>query len=187
MTNKFHQLLNLAKHNKQTFGREIKCETYRVEGKILAITNMHDDFHDIRLALFVGENLTIQNLAISMERIPYMICENSTKTYDEVKGLYIFQKGILKEIRNKIKREEGCTHIFEMMESTLRALFAEVSSNMGERYRERLELDEARQLGIQNPLLKNTCIAFDEKGKDEQILDKAITKLGKKEKTPIIK
>src|SRR3972149_8844614 len=38
----------LAKHHKQVFGRIVSCEMYILEaGRKLALSRMHDDFHDM--------------------------------------------------------------------------------------------------------------------------------------------
>lgn len=173
----FKELREMALHNRQAFGREVNCETYRVGGKVLAITRMHDDFHDMRLAILVNENFSIEDIAVEMERIPYMLCLDVPPRYDALKGLNIFQKGVLKEARTRIDRNEGCTHIMEMLENTFRSLFVSISSYRGKELTKKLEREESRQLGVQNPNLRNTCWSFNENTADQKALDEALKKL----------
>lgn len=183
----FDDLMALAKYKKQTFGREVRCATYRIDDKVLAVTHMHDDFHDMRLAMLVDEKMEIHEVACEMERIPYGSCLEVPPRYETLKGMSIFQKGVLKEIRARIPREQGCVHVFEMLESTLRSLFAAISSHRGEYVRLNLDRDESQQLAIANPILRNTCWSFNDDGKNEETLGRALKKLAGEKVGPIIR
>lgn len=173
----FKELREAALHHQQAFGRDVNCETYRLNGKVLAITRMHDDFHDMRLAILVNESFSIEDIAAEMERIPYMSCLDVPPRYEALVGLNIFQKGVLKEARARIARNEGCTHIMEMIESTFRALFVSISSYRGKELARKLEREDSRQLGIQNPNLRNTCWSFNDKTENKEALGAALKKL----------
>jgi hypothetical protein len=72
----YEEIRGLAKHRKQAFGRIVKCEMYRLEdGRSLALTRMHDDFHDMNLAILLDDGYRIEEIAGTMDRIPYPRCE----------------------------------------------------------------------------------------------------------------
>ena len=48
----------------EVFGRIVKCEMYKLdEGKILALTRMHDDYHDLNLALLLDDAYRIVEIS----------------------------------------------------------------------------------------------------------------------------
>jgi hypothetical protein len=170
----FEGLRALARHHRQSFGRHISCEVYRTDEGILAITRMHDDFHDMELALLVDfEQLTILAAHARMERIPFGTCFEAIPALTSLEGLCIFQPGVLKEARARMPREAGCTHLGEMFESTLRALFAHIASHGRVRLRDHLSLEERRQLNIAHKTLRGTCRTFRASDEDPQILEQA--------------
>ncbi len=182
--NDFERLTTLAKHRKQNFGRSVTTEIYRPGKDILAVSKMHDDYHDIHIIILVdGEKFTIKDIAARMERIPYPVCELSNNGVKRLIGLNIFKRGILKDVKEKYPRAEGCTHIFEMLESSFRALFGAISSFIGEQIigDVHLELEESRQVGIANPTLRNTCMAFSEKDEKPELLELTIKKINFKQ------
>ena len=184
MGKSFKELRELALHQRQVYGRDVYCETYRAGGKVLAITRMHDDFHDMRLAILLDEGYTIKEVAVEMERIPYMTCLDVPPRYEALIGLNVFQKGVLKEARTRIARNEGCTHIMEMLESTFRSLFVSLNSERGRERAKTLEREESRQVNLQNPILQNSCWSFNTGTKNEDVLQKALKKLETKKGVP---
>lgn len=184
----FDSLIDLAKHHKQTFGRHVSAEIYRpIENQILAVVRMHDDYHDMRLAMLInGESLTIEGIDARMDRIPYPICEQAIASLQSIKGVYIFKRGILKEIKTLIPRAFGCTHLGELIEAGLRSLFAEIEPSMLDKYKEQiasLTLEEKRHLFMRYETLKNTCVAFNTDTQDPKTVgcvEKVIEDLFKK-------
>ena len=174
----FEELLALAQHEKQSFGRSIDTQLYRTERGILAICRMHDYYHDLELCLLIDEKeLIIKEIEGRMVRIPYPTCQLATETLGRAKGIALMQKGILRKIKKAIGKEVGCTHFFEMIESTLRALFAEVFDDRWKEYSKRLTQEERHQMGIRHPLLRNTCITFNEKFEDQKIFERGYEKI----------
>jgi hypothetical protein len=134
MASTYHELVEFAKHQKQSYGRTVKCEIYMPDEGVLVITSMHDDFHDIKLSILTNkDDLTIIKIAGFMERIPYPMCTKSLEPLQLLVGLPVLQKGIIKEVRHRIPRDAGCVHISEMLESSFRSLFAGVSTYVGEK------------------------------------------------------
>ena len=170
----FDRLIGLARHHKQTFGRQVNAEIYRpTENQILAVVRMHDDYHDMRLAMLIGaKSLTIEGIGARMDRIPYPICEQAITSLEPIEGLYIFKRGILKEIKTLIPRAYGCTHLGELIEAGLRSLFAEIEPSMLQEYKEQissLSLEERRHLFMRHETLQNTCVAFNTDNQDPKI------------------
>ncbi|RMG60482.1 MAG: DUF2889 domain-containing protein [Deltaproteobacteria bacterium] len=176
----FQELTSLAKHRKQTFGRIVKCEMYRVDGGFLAITRMHDDFHDIALALLLDESYEVKDAAVSMERIPFPQCEEKPpETVKRLVGLRVYERGVLKKVRQLIPRVEGCTHLFEMIESTFRAVFSGSYNVIGASFEGALDLtlEEERQLWMSTPILADTCYSFSRDQVNEEVLRQAREKV----------
>jgi len=179
----YKEVLNLVKHQQQLISRSVTVDIYLVDKKVIVIAKMHDDYHDMRLATIFKKGIfKIVDIAVEMERTPYPICFDSTEIYKDLIGISAFEKGVLKKIRTIIKRKMGCTHITEMLESTLRALFASLESIDGSIFKKGVNKEEHRQLVMHLPGMKNTCLAFNEDYYDENLLKSAREKLSKVKK-----
>jgi hypothetical protein len=66
-----------------------------------------------------------------------------------------------------------------MIESTFRAIFVGSYSIHGQKWEGvlALEMEENRQLGLQSPVLADTCYAFNRESVDEEILGRARKKV----------
>src|SRR5689334_9580656 len=118
----FEQLRDLSRHQRQAFGRQIHCEVYRTERGPLAITRLHDDVHDMQMAVLIDpETRTIHSARGRMERFPFGTCPFALESLHRLDGMPIHERGTLKEVHRRIPREEGCTHLAEMLEATLRS------------------------------------------------------------------
>jgi len=178
----YEAIKSLAKHHKQAFGRIVKCEMYKLEGeKILALTRMHDDYHDMNLALLLDDSYRIEKIAGKMDRIPYPCCEEKPLAMlSELVGIAVLERGGLKKVKERIPREAGCSHVYEMIESTFRAIFVGSYSIIDQNWNGVLSLDleEHRQLGVRSPILADTCYAFHRESADEEIVRSALRKVG---------
>jgi len=177
----FGELKGLAKHHKQVFGRIVNCEMYKVDtGKILALTRMHDDYHDMNLAVLLDEAYRIEEIAGQMDRIPYPCCEKRPlELLSSLAGIGVLERGGLKKVKERIPRNMGCTHVYEMIESTFRAIFVGSYNIVGRKWEGVLDLDmeENRQLGIRSPILSDTCYAFHRDSADGEVLNSALRKV----------
>ncbi|MBI5418513.1 MAG: DUF2889 domain-containing protein [Deltaproteobacteria bacterium] len=177
----YEAIKGLAKHHKQVFGRIVKCEMYKLEeGKMLAISRMHDDYHDMNLAILLDDKYRIEEIGGKMDRIPYPCCEKKPlEMLGALKGIGVLERGGLKKVKDVIPRNMGCTHVYEMIESTFRAIFVGSYSIYGQKWEGvlALELEENRQLGLQSPVLANTCYAFNLESVDEEVLARARRKV----------
>ena len=171
----------LAKHHKQVFGRIVKCEMYQLEeGKILALTRMHDDYHDMNLAILLDDAYRIEEIAGKMDRIPYPCCEEKPlEMLAELKGISVLARGGLKKVKERVPRNAGCSHVYEMIESTFRAIFVGSYSIVDRNWNGVLSLDleEHRQLGLASQILADTCYAFNRASADEEILQRSRRKV----------
>jgi len=177
----FEAIKGLAKHHKQVFGRIVNCEMYRLEdGRMLALARMHDDYHDISLAILLSESYRVEEIAGKMDRIPYPCCETKPlEMLSALKGIGVLERGGLKKVKERIPRNMSCTHAYEMIESTFRAIFVGSYSILGQKWDGVLDLDmeERRQLGLQSPTLADTCYTFNLQSVDPAALERARVKV----------
>ena len=177
----YDAITGLAKHHKQVFGRIVNCEMYKLEdGKLLALSRMHDDFHDMNLAILLDDEYRISEIGGKMDRIPHPCCEKKPlEMLSSLKGIGVLERGSLKEVKARIPRNLGCTHVYEMIESTFRAVFVGSYRIHGLKWEGVLALDpeENRQLGLQSPVLADTCYAFHRDSVVQEVLDRARKKV----------
>lgn len=173
----YERIKDLAKHHKQVFGRIVKCEMYQLEGgKILALTRMHDDYHDMNLAILLDDAYRIEEIAGKMDRIPYPCCEKKPlEMLAELRGIGVLARGGLRKVKERIPRNLGCTHVYEMIESTFRAIFVGSYGIIDQKWEGvlSLEMEEHRQMGVKSPILADTCYAFNAASADEDVLKRA--------------
>jgi hypothetical protein len=177
----FETIRELAKHHKQSFGRILKCEMYKLEGgRLLTITRLHDDFHDMNLAILLSDDYRIEEIGGKMDRIPQPCCETKPlEMLSSLKGISVLERGGLRKVKERIPRNMSCTHIYEMLESTFRSIFVGSYSILGQKWDGvlTLEMEENRQLGIQSPVLADTCYAFNLESADLVVLERARKKV----------
>src|SRR4030042_6504699 len=103
----YEAIQSLAKPHKQAFGRIVKCEMYKLEGeKILAPTRMHDDYHDMNLALLLDDSYRIEKIAGKMDRIPYPCFEEKPLAMlSELVGIAVLVGGGLDKGEERSPRE----------------------------------------------------------------------------------
>jgi hypothetical protein len=171
----------LANHKRQSFGRIAKCEVYELEkGRFLTITRLHDDFHDMDFSMLLSSCFVIEEIAGKMDRIPYPCC--ATKPMEmlaELKGLCITERGVLKQVKERIPRKMGCTHISEMLELTFRSVFGGVHRVI-EKELDGLydfDLEEDRQYLMQFSGLADTCYGLNRESADAVVLERAKKKI----------
>lgn len=177
----YEALRNLAKHHKQVFGRIVNCEMYKLEeGKILTLAKMHDDYHDIHLAILLSDTYRVEEIAGKMDRIPYPCCEEKPlEMLGKLVGIEVLARGGLKKVKERIPRNLGCTHVYEMIESTFRAIYVGSYSIVDRKWEGVLTLDmeENRQLALHSPNLTDTCYAFNRASASEEVLQRARKKV----------
>lgn len=177
----YEEIKSLTKHHTQVFGRIVKCEMYKLEeGKILALSQMHDDYHDIQLAILLSDSYRIEEIAGKMDRIPYPCCEEKPlEMLAKLRGIDVLVRGGLKKVKERVPRNIGCTHVYEMIESTFRAIFVGSYSIVDRKWEGVLSLDmeENRQLALHSHNLTDTCYAFNRASADEEVRKRARKKV----------
>lgn len=170
----YKEIRNLAKHHRQAFGRTVKNEIYKFkDGRVLAITRLHDDHHDMSITILLSDSFCIEEIAGRMDRIPYPCCEEKPlEVLSRLKGIAVMKRGGMKLVRERIPRDLGCTHIYEMIESAFRAIFVGSHSVLYGDLEELLDLcpEEHRQLGLHDPVLAGSCYAFNLDAADPEVL-----------------
>jgi len=151
---------------REGFRRDLKCSVYPDEKGAVAVSRLTDTYHDLTLAMEIdGTDFTISEIGVKMDKVPYPICMETAREIENLKGLPIFHPMVNREVRRRIKRYNGCTHLFELVEFTLQTLFSggpAAGLNGGQVAESDRELppEEHRLLQASNPRLRNTCRAF---------------------------
>ncbi len=129
--------------------RNIPCAAYQredglwdIEGKVLDTHNF--DFttawgrevptgtpmHEISLRWTIGADLTIREVAASMDAVPYPpVCPNALPPFQQLVGLTV-GRGFLKEVRARIARSDGCTHLFTVIEDMANMAMRSVAAHV---------------------------------------------------------
>jgi hypothetical protein len=160
------ELKKLALFQRQTFNRIVTTEVYTTEEGALSICKLHDNYHDMELAVLVDiETYVIKDVAVHMNRHPFESCVESYLSYKRLIGLKVMGGGVLHKIHELIPRVDGCTHLYTALEASLRALF------IGSGYEElrdktviRTRIENQEYLK-QLPLTRDTCVSFRVDGK----------------------
>lgn len=163
----YTQLLDLVRHHKQSFQRQVTTAVYHLDNRVLVVATLSDTFHDMRMAILVNSNTQeIADIRAVMLRYPFTVCPEAPEAYRRLIGLKIYEPGTMNKIHEIIPRRDGCTHLYHVLESCLRALFitgrgGKPSDSVYEtRNLDNVTLEERRQRVMQIPLLKGTCISF---------------------------
>jgi len=162
--------------------RTLSVDIFTADNKkrVITICKMHDDYHDLELAMvFKKGSFKIEAIAPKMIRTPYSICMNSIEPYKNLVGISAFERGVLRRVKEIIKRNTACTHITEMIEVSFRALFASLENLDGSLFETGVTSEEHRQLVMSLPGMLNTCKAFNEIDKNEDLLKSAREKVSK--------
>ncbi len=159
-------MIKHARSVEEGFKRILSCSVHVTDKGAITLSRLTDRFHDIELAMLIElENYTIAEAQVKMEKVPYDICRETMEGAKKLVGIFIFHPAVVREVRKRIKRKDGCTHLFELIEFTLQTLFsggpaAGLNSDHNPESAEELPPEEHRHLGINNPRLRNTCRAF---------------------------
>jgi len=134
----------------------------------------------MNLAILLSDSYRIEEIAGKMDRIPQPCCETKPlEMLSSLKGIAVLERGGIRKVKERIPRNMSCTHIYEMLESTFRSIFVGSYSILGQKWDGvlTLEMEENRQLGIQSPVLADTCYAFNLESADPVVLERARKKV----------
>ncbi|GEM_PF-1876597 len=159
-------LIDLARHQRQSFQRQVTTSVYHLEGRRVLVRGLlQDTYHDMRMALLVDTaKAEIADIEAVMLRYPFTICPEALDSYRRLIGLKLFQPGTMRRIHELIPRRDGCTHLYHVLESCLRALFiggrgGRPSDSVYETL-QKAGPEERRLRAMENPFLKGTCLSF---------------------------
>jgi len=178
----YSEIIDKIKHSQQKMNRMLSVDIFTTDNnrKVITVCKMHDDYHDLQLAIvFKKGSFKIEDIAPQMTRTPYPVCMNAAEPYKKLIGISAFEKGVLRKVKEIIRRNEACTHITEMIEVSFRALFASLENLDGSLFKTGVTPDEHRQLVMSLPGMLNTCLAFNQNYKDEELLESAREKVSK--------
>jgi hypothetical protein len=134
----------------------------------------------MNLAILLNDSYAIEEIAGKMDRIPYPCCEEKPLSLlATLQGISVLTRGGLKKVKERIPRNAGCTHVYEMIESTFRAIFVGSYRIVDQSWDGVLSLDleEHRQMSLHMPVLADTCYAFHRASADEKMLKRALEKV----------
>ena len=166
MTESFDKLAGRIEGAEDGYNRNMKCRLYKVDEGLLALTRFVDKFHNFTMAMILRKSdLTIGEASVKMDKVPYEICRETMNGIGNLRGLLAFHPAVVREVRRRIKRKEGCTHLFEMIEFTLQSLFsgsqpAGLADGPAVDSIRELPPEEHRKLHATIQRFKNTCRAF---------------------------
>ena len=176
----FEAICDLARRRRRDFCRVVENEIYKLDdGCVLALARMRDTFHDMEIAILLSDSLHVKEIGGRIDRIPYPCCETKPlEMLSLLKGIGVMAPGAMKQVRERIPRNQGCTHLYEMIEAAFRAVFAGANTILYGEWERLVDIspDEHRQLGMHSPLLSESCHAFNAEGADKETLKSAIDK-----------
>lgn len=172
---RYSELVDMARHEKQSFARQISTSVYQVKQGTLVTAILQDTWHDMRMAILVDpQKREIAAIEAAMLRYPFHVCPEAPEAYRRLVGLKLFESGTLKRIHELIPRRDGCTHLYFVLEACLRALFiggarsGRKEDSVYDRAEwEKLSNEQRRRKNMENPMLRGSCISFAQAARDE--------------------
>ncbi|HEY4716233.1 MAG TPA: DUF2889 domain-containing protein [bacterium] len=118
--------------------------------------------HSMHVSLKVNAaTQKIVEATAKMMRVPFTVCTLAEKNLKNLIGLKI-ERGINKQIASIVGRENGCTHLVEILQSAIRfgaaMLIARAAGYESLGKSEKLTEEERIERSIS--VLKNTCVVF---------------------------
>ncbi len=177
MSRSVAELKSLSLFEQQTFHRTVSTEVYLTQEGALSICKLHDNYHDMELAVLVDqETYVIKDIAVTMNRHPFETCPESHESYKRLIGLRVMGGGVLHMIHQLIPRVDGCTHLYTALEASLRALFIGAGY---EEIRGRANLvtrAEHQEILRQMIYTRDTCVSFRNDGRLPESTDVFLAK-----------
>lgn len=166
MSRSVAELKSLSLYEKQTFHRTVSTEVYLTKEGALSLCKLHDNYHDMELAVLVDpETYIIKDIAVTMNRHPFESCPESYSSYKRLIGLRVMGGGVLHKVHQLIPRVDGCTHLYTALEASLRALFIGAGYEGIRGRTSATTRAEHQELLRQLPFTKDTCVSFRNDGK----------------------
>jgi hypothetical protein len=117
------------------------------------LTELDDDFHEMRIALRVAADGTILEAAGRMNRHPYDTCPRAVEALVPLAGTNVYAPKI--KGQDRLPRSEGCLHLADMLAVAFR------SFRIAKGHELPYEGEAGRQeLLLLMPRLRDTCVSF---------------------------
>lgn len=150
---RWDELAALADGETPHFGRTFRTRIFKLGDGSLSLTELDDDFHEMRIAMRVADDGTILEAAGRMNRHPYDTCPRAVESLVDLAGLNVFApKG---SVKDRIPRSEGCLHLVDMLAVAFRSFRIAKGHDLpyeGETGR--------NELLVLLPRLRDTCVSF---------------------------
>ncbi|MCX6154200.1 MAG: DUF2889 domain-containing protein [Candidatus Kapabacteria bacterium] len=147
--------------------RDIGIEAFELEnGNLMLEATLLDPYHLIRLNIHIEpQTKTIVHAKSEFANHPHKGCPMIAFKAKQIIGLKI-ERGIVKEVSQRIGGHEGCVHLKELIIETIN--FAATTligfdQGFGLMSRRFNILNEDQRFEISKEILKNTCIIYKEK------------------------
>lgn len=118
--------------------------------------------HEMWLRWTIDQDMVIRAIEVVTDAAPYPpTCPQAAAPYQRLVGAKV-GKGFIKEVRSRIARTDGCTHLFTLLEA---AANATMQTMAGERWQTPDGAEKIPDLfGTKsgNPLLLNSCHSYAE-------------------------
>jgi hypothetical protein len=137
------------------FARAFRTRIFRLGDESLSLTELDDDFHEMRIALRVGVDGTILEAVGRMNRHPYDTCPRAVESLSALAGMSVFAPREGGRLRDRIPRSEGCLHLADMLAIAFRSFRIAKGHDIsyeGEAGR--------RELLAIMPHMRDTCVSY---------------------------
>src|SRR5262245_58202423 len=78
----YTELLDLVRHHKQSFQRQVTTAVYHIDHRLLAVATLQDTYHDMRMAILVNSvSQEIEDIRAVILRFPFNVCPEAPESY----------------------------------------------------------------------------------------------------------
>src|SRR3989442_5068515 len=103
------------------FERNFRTRIFHLDGESLSLTELDDDFHEMRIAFRVATDGTVLEAAGRMNRQPYDTCPRAGESVAALAGVNVYARKPSEQLRARIPRSEGCLHLADMLAIAFRS------------------------------------------------------------------
>ncbi|MGH2726536.1 MAG: DUF2889 domain-containing protein, partial [Actinomycetota bacterium] len=153
LAGRWEELAALAGGEDPHFDRCFRTRIFKRDGESLSLTELDDDFHEMRIALRVAPDGTILEAAGRMNRHPYDTCPRAVEALQTLHGVNVYAPKT--RGHDRIPRAEGCLHLADMLAIAFRSFRIAKGHDLpyeGEAGR--------NELLVLLPGLRDTCVSF---------------------------
>jgi hypothetical protein len=154
VASRWDELAALVDGEPAHFDRTFRTRIYKLgDSESLSVTELDDDFHEMRIALRVANDGFILEAAGRMNRHPYDTCPRAVEALGALAGTNVYAPKV--KGQDRLPRIEGCLHLADMLAVAFRSFRIAKGHELpyeGETGR--------RELLLLMPRLRDTCVSF---------------------------